>query len=152
MHRSLPAAALCAVLLAAGGAAHANKYLDAMKEQLGSSGQADTGSASGGGAAALAGGLGLSMPAMGSSTLGNAAGVIQYCVKNNYLSAASANSVKDRLLGMVTGQKPQQTGFANGAKGLLQGKNGKSLNMKNLSSKLKEKACDYVLKNATSLL
>ncbi|WP_038201097.1 DUF2501 domain-containing protein [Xenophilus azovorans] len=152
MHRSLPAAALCAALLAAGGAAHANKYLDAMKEQLGSSGQADAGSASGGGAAALASGLGLSMPAMGNSTLGNAAGVIQYCVKNNYLSAASANSVKDRLLGMVTGQKPQQTGFANGAKGLLQGENGKSLNMKNLSSKLKEKACDYVLKNATSLL
>jgi len=146
---SLPTAALCLALLAATGAAHANKYLDAMKDQLGAS--SGNGS-SGGGAAALAGGLGLSMPAIGNSTLGNAAGVIQYCVKNNYLNAASANSVKDRLLGMVTGQKPQQTGFANGAKGLLQGENGKSLNMKNLSSKVKEKACDYVLKNASSLI
>ena len=81
----------------------------------------------------------------------NAAGVIQYCVKNNYLNAASANGVKDKLLGMVTGQKPQQTGYANGAKGLLMGSDGQSLNLKGLSGKLKEKACDYVLKNASSL-
>ncbi len=148
MQRFLSATALCLALFAAGGVAHANKYLDAMKDQMNTSGSGT----SGGGTAALASGLGLSMPAMGSSTLGNAAGVIQYCVKNNYLNAASANSVKDKLLSMVGGQKPQQSGFSNGAKGVLQGENGKSLNMKNLSSKLKEKACDYVLKNATSLL
>jgi len=32
------------------------------------------------------------------------------------------------------------------------GEDGKSLNLQGLSSKLKEKACDYVLKSATSLL
>ncbi len=91
------------------------------------------------------------MPAIGSSTMGNAAGVLQYCVKNNYLGGG-ANTIKDQLLGQITGQKQQQSGFANGAKGLLQGGDGKSLNLQGLSSKVKEKACDYVLKNASSLI
>ena len=91
------------------------------------------------------------MPAIGTSTIGNAAGVLQYCIKNNYLGGDAA-SVKDKLLGKITGQKQQQTGFANGAKGLLQGDDGKSLNLKGLSSTVKEKACDYVLKNASSLI
>lgn len=92
------------------------------------------------------------MPAIGSSTMGNAAGVLQYCVKNNYLGGGGANAIKDKLLGQINGQKQQQSGFANGAKGLLQGGDGKSLNLQGLSSKVKEKACDYVLKNASSLV
>ncbi len=91
------------------------------------------------------------MPAIGEGTLGNAAGVLQYCVKNNYLGGDAA-SIKDKLLGKITGQKQQQTGYANGAKGLLQGGDGKSLNLKAVSGKLKTKACDYVLKNASSLV
>ncbi|MEO5736701.1 MAG: DUF2501 domain-containing protein [Variovorax sp.] len=91
------------------------------------------------------------MPAVGQSTIGNAAGVLQYCVKNNYLGGDAA-SVKDKLLSKITGQKQQQTGYANGAKGLLQGGDGKSLNLKAVSGKLKTKACDYVLKNASSLV
>lgn len=121
---------------------HANNLLDGLKQQYEQSG----------GGSGLANSLGLSMPSMGSSTLGNAAGVIQYCVKNNYLNANSANAVKDKLLGMVTGQQPQQSGYDSGAKGLLMGEDGKSLNLQGLSAKVKEKACDYVLKNATSLL
>ena len=92
------------------------------------------------------------MPAVGSSTMGNAAGVLQYCVKNNYLPGGDANAVKDKLLGKITGQTQQQTGFANGSKGLLQGGDGASLDLKGISSKLKTQACDYVLKNASSLV
>lgn len=128
----IPAAAL-ALAMTLAAPVHANKLMDAMKDQLANSG------------------IGNSLPAIGASTAGNAAGVIQYCVKNNYLNAANANGIKDKLLGMVTGQKPQQTGYANGAKGLLMGSDGQSLNLKGLSGKLKEKACDYVLKNASSL-
>lgn len=128
----IPAAAL-ALAMTLATPVHANKLMDAMKDQLANSG------------------IGNSLPAIGASTAGNAAGVIQYCVKNNYLNAANANGIKDKLLGMVTGQKPQQTGYANGAKGLLMGSDGQSLNLKGLSGKLKEKACDYVLKNASSL-
>ena len=128
-----PAAAALVLAAALATPVHANKLMDAMKDQLANSG------------------VGNSLPAIGTSTAGNAAGVIQYCVKNNYLDAANANGIKDKLMGMVTGQKPQQTGYANGAKGLLMGSDGQSLNLKGLSGKLKEKACDYVLKNATKL-
>jgi len=93
----------------------------------------------------------LAMPSLGANTVGNAAGVLQYCVKNNYLGG-DATSLKDKLLGKVTGQQAQQAGYASGTEGLLQGSDGKSLNLQGLSSKVKEKACDYVLENATSLI
>jgi hypothetical protein len=152
-----------AILTGAAPTLAQNQMLDALKDKLnksnatsGPGGGAGAGAAEGAGAvgtgAALASGLGLSMPKIGTSTMGNAAGVLQYCIKNNYLSADAAGGVKDKLLGMVTGQKPQQTGYANGAKGLLQGSDGKSLSLKSVGGKLKIKACDYVLANAKSLI
>jgi len=142
-------------LLAAGASAQANNLLDQLKEKAGEAATANSqgsgGSAGGSALGNLGSSLGFKMPAIGSSTMGNAAGVLQYCVKNNYLGGDAA-SVKDKLLAKITGQKKQETGFASGAKGLLQGGDGKSLNFKGLSSKVKEKACDYVLKNATSLI
>lgn len=132
-------------LLAAGASAQANNLLDQLKEKAG-----EATSSQGGGGSAL-GNLGFKMPAIGAGTMGNAAGVLQYCVKNNYLGGDAA-SVKDKLLAKITGQKPQETGFASGAKGLLKGGDGQTLNFKILSTKVKTKACDYVLKNATSLI
>lgn len=136
-------------LLAAGASAQANNLLDQLKEKAGEAASAN--SQGGGAGGSSLGNLGFKMPAIGSSTMGNAAGVLQYCVKNNYLGGDAA-SVKDKLLAKITGQKPQETGFANGAKGLLKGGDGQTLNFKVLSSKVKTKACDYVLKNATSLI
>ncbi|MDN6885113.1 DUF2501 domain-containing protein [Variovorax sp. CAN2819] len=142
-------------LLAAGASAQANNLLDQLKEKAGEAASANSqgsgGSTGGSALGNLGSSLGFKMPAIGSSTMGNAAGVLQYCVKNNYLGGDAA-SVKDKLLAKITGQKKQETGFASGAKGLLQGGDGKSLNFKGLSSKVKEKACDYVLKNAASLI
>ncbi len=138
-------------LLAAGVSANAeSKLLDQLKNQMGG-GTATSAGNGGGGGGGLAESLGFSMPAIGSNTVGNAAGVLQYCIKNNYLGGDAA-SVKDKLLAKVTGQKQQQSGFASGAKGLLKGGDGQTLNFKLLSSKVKEKGCDYVLKNATRLL
>ena len=131
-------------LLAAGASAEANNLLDELKDRAG-----PAVGAQGGGCAR--GTLGFKMPASGSSTRGSAAGVLQYCVKNNYLGGDAA-SVKDKLLAKITGQKQQEKNFESGAKGLLKGGDGKTLNLKMLSSKLKVKACDYVLKNATSLI
>ena len=136
-------------LLAAGASAQANNLLDQLKEKAGEAASANSQGGSAGGSSV--GNLGFKMPAIGSSTMGNVAGVLQYCVKNNYLGG-DATSVKDKLLAKITGQKPQETGFASGAKGLLKGGDGQTLNFKILSSKVKTKACDYVLKNATSLI
>jgi hypothetical protein len=135
-------------LLATGASAQANNLLDQLKEKAGAA--AGNGSEGSTGGSAL-GNLGFKMPAIGAGTMGNAAGVLQYCVKNNYLGGDAA-SVKDKLLAKITGQKPQETGFASGAKGLLKGGDGQTLNFKILSSKVKTKACDYVLKSATSLV
>ena len=134
-------------LLAAGASAQANDLLDQLKERAGAAASSQGGSSSSSGL----GNLGFKMPAIGSSTIGSAAGVLQYCVKNNYLGGDAA-SVKDKLLAKITGQKQQEKNFESGAKGLLKGGDGQTLNMKILSSKVKEKACDYVLKNATSLI
>ncbi|VTU24895.1 hypothetical protein H4CHR_01485 [Variovorax sp. PBS-H4] len=155
----VPSIAAAAALLALAQASFAqNQMLDALKDKMGG-GQAGTESSTAGNAgttgaagAALAKGLGISMPAIGASSIGNAAGVIQYCVKNNYLSNDAAGGVKDKLLGMIAGNKTQQTGFANGSKGLLQGSDGKSLNLKSVGGKIKTRACEYVLDNAKSLV
>jgi hypothetical protein len=153
--KARPSLVAFALLVVAMSTPAQNQMLDTLKDKLDKS-NATSGSGAADGAAgagaSLASGLGLSMPNIGSSTMGNAAGVLQYCIKNNYLSADAANNVKDKLLSTVTGQKPQQTGYANGAKGLLQGTDGKSLNLKNVSRQLKTKACDYVLANARSLV
>lgn len=103
-----------------------------------------------GGAGALSA-LGLSP----SATAGNAAGVISYCMKNNYLNADKAAQVKDQLLGKLGMQKqeePKDTGFQNGLGGLVTGSNGKSFSIDKLKGDLKEKACDFVLDNAKSLI
>jgi len=146
--------ATIALLTAAASPLAQSQMLDALKGKLGQSGTSATAGESGTASTAgsLANSLGLSMPSLGTSTMGNAAGVIEYCVKNNYLSADAASGVKDKLLGMVTGQEPQQTGYNTGLQGMLQGSDGKSLSLDNINSQLKTKACDYVLDNAKSLI
>jgi hypothetical protein len=144
-------------------AAHAQNFLDNLKGQaqqrLGGGQQAGA-ATSGGGAAnsgsALSGALGgMALPAMSGSTGSNAAGVLAYCVKNNYLSASNAQNVKDKLLskvGLNNGSAQKDNGYREGAAGLLQGSNGTSLNLDNVKGNVKHKACDYVLQHAKSFI
>jgi hypothetical protein len=133
-------------LIAAGANSQASGLMDGITSQLGNGGGSSIGDA-----AASLGGKSLGMPPLGSSSIGSAAGVIQYCVQNNYL-AGGAEGIKDRLMEKFTGQKKQEASFADGAKGFLKGDGGKSFNMNAISGKLKTKACDYVLKSGTKLL
>ncbi len=126
---------LAVALVAACASSQANDLMDGLKNQLGNSG----------------GGSSPGMPSLGRGSIGSAAGVIQYCVQNNYL-AGGADGIKDRLMEKFTGQKKQEASFADGAKGFLKGDGGKSFNMNALSGKLKTRACDYVLKSGTKLL
>lgn len=146
-------ALLCAVLLGAGVGAHAAGLGDMLKDKS-SSGSALSGALGGGGG----GGSSAALSAMGlsgSGTASNAAGVITYCMKNNYLNADKAAQVKDQLLGkMGLGQKeePKDEGFLSGASGMITGKDGKSFSLDKMKGDLKEKACDLVLDNAKSLI
>jgi hypothetical protein len=94
---------------------------------------------------------------LSAGSAGNAAGILQYCIQNNYLSGDAAGSMKDRLLGKIGGadSASQDSGYAAGLQGMLTGSDGKSVDitkMGSLESNLTQKACQAVLQNASSLL
>lgn len=141
------AAAMAAVLVCAAASAGAAGLMDSLK---GAATEKMGGGSGSSGSSSMLGGLG--MPAIGGGTASNAAGVLQYCIKNKY--ASGAQGVKDALVGKLGlgGKETQDAGYQSGAKGLLSGSDGSTFNMDKLQSGLKEKACDYVLDNAKSLL
>lgn len=125
--------------------------LKGLKDKLGGSqANAPESTAGQGGLAGMLGGAAL--PGMDSSVGGNAAGTLQYCIKNNYLGANAASGIKDKLLSKVSGQQGQDAGYRQGEQGLLSGSDGKSLDLKSVSDKVKRKACDYVLDHAKSMI
>ena len=106
----------------------------------------------------LAGGGGGSSSALGSmasGSLGNAAGVLEYCLKNNYLSGDAASSVKDQLMGKIPGGKPaSDAGYVDGSQGILTGSDGKKMDLTGggLKQELTKRACDFVLKQGKSMI
>lgn len=110
--------------------------------------------AQGGGLESLAGGD--SMSSLASGSAGNAAGVIEFCIKNNYLGGDAAASMKDKLMGKVGGgNSGDDGGYGDGAKGLVKTGDGKSVDlagMGKLKSSVTKKACAAVLDHAKSLL
>jgi len=99
----------------------------------------------------LAGGADVSSLASGSA--GNAAGVVEYCVKNNYLDGG-ASGIKDKLMGKMDGDS-DKSDYDDGAKGLVKTSDGKSVDIGQLGSMKKsitKKACASVLDHAKSLL
>lgn len=151
---------LCATVAAGAFSAHASGLGDALRGQLGGGAAESSSSASGlggmlggsGGSSALSA---LGLGNLSSGTASNAAGVLTYCMKNNYLNADKAAQVKNQLLGKLgLGQKeePKDQGYQNGLMGMVTGADGKSFSLDKVKSNLKEKACDFVLDNATSLI
>ena len=151
---------LCATVAAGAFSAHASGLGDALRGQLGGGAAESSSSASGlggmlggsGGSSALSA---LGLGNLSSGTASNAAGVLTYCMKNNYLNADKAAQVKNQLLGKLgLGQKeePKDQGYQNGLMGLVTGADGKSFSLDKVKSNLKEKACDFVLDNAKSLI
>ena len=49
-------------------------------------------------------------------------------------------------------KEPKDTGYQNGLMGMVTGSDGKSFNLDKVKSSVKEKACDFVLNNAKSLI
>ena len=105
----------------------------------------------------LGGGM---LPGGGSSgSMGNVAGILQYCVKNNYLGGDSgASGIAGKLLGKTQGGS-SNSDYLSGAKGILHGSNGQTTDLNSvgggnsdLKSKLTTKACGVVLNQGKSFL
>ena len=99
----------------------------------------------------LAGGGGI--PSVTRASPGNLAGVLQYCVQNNYLGGEAASSVKDSLLRRVTGGGSNSS-FQAGSGGLLETGNGQNFGLGGggLKQEIVQQMCNQVLAHAKSLL
>jgi len=103
--------------------------------------------------------LGGNSGSLSSGSMGNVAGLLQYCVKNNYLGGDSgASGLASKLLGKTQGGT-SNTDYQSGLSGLLKGSNGKTTNLSDvgggntdLKSKITTKACDVVLKQGQRFL
>ncbi|CAM4183424.1 DUF2501 domain-containing protein [Kerstersia similis] len=159
------AATLSLVLACAAGTAQA-QLLDSVKGAV--SGSSSSGAAAQAPAASSSGGLSglgnlgsaaglsdLALPSLASAGTENVAGLLQFCIKNNYLSGNAVDNVKDKLLGSLGGQKKAETkpDFMSGLQGKVLGSDGSvDLSGGGFKEELTRKACDQVLQHAGSLI
>ncbi|RKP58884.1 DUF2501 domain-containing protein [Pararobbsia silviterrae] len=91
-----------------------------------------------------------------SGSLGNATGVLEFCIKNNYLGGGDASGVKDQLMSKLSskGSPSSDSGYTDGAKGLLTSSSGKQLDLSGggLKAEATKQVCDKVLSQAKSML
>lgn len=101
-------------------------------------------------ASGLAGGGTSLMP----GTTGNLAGLLQYCVQNDYLNANGASSVQNGLMGKLGANASSSPAYTSGANGLLDAGNGKTLDLSGdgIKQALAKQVCDRLLAQAKSLL
>lgn len=105
----------------------------------------------GGGNSGAGGGLG-GLPSVEQASTGNLAGVLQFCVKNNYLGGGSASGVAQSLMGR-TSQK--DSGFQSGSRGMLDTGGGQHYQLgggSSLKEQITRKVCDQVLQRGKSLM
>ena len=151
LHRLAAASLLLAALFQA-GSAHAQ-----LGDLLDKARGAGRGHSAGSGASGALGGLGgaLSGQSMTAGSTGNVAGILEFCIRNNYLSGNAASGVKDALMGKLPGGSAKSdSGYGDGAKGILNSAGGNKLDLGGggLKAELTRKVCDQVLSQAKSLL
>jgi hypothetical protein len=104
----------------------------------------------------LKGMAGMASSPLASGSMGNVAGLLQYCIGNNYVGGEGAASVKDQLMGKLPeGEQTQDRSYSDGLKGLLHGSNGNLMDLSSgggLTADVTKKACDTVLAQAKSFL
>ena len=146
-----------ALIAAAGVAAALLGPWNAAQAQLGNLLNQAGGSGSTSGAAGSLGNLGsaLSGSSLSSGSLGNVTGLLQYCIKNNYLNADSASGVKDSLLSKLPGgASTTDSGYTQGTNGILTAGNGSQLDLSGngLKEAATKQVCDKILTQAKSML
>jgi hypothetical protein len=115
------------------------------------------GSTDGSGALGNLGGMAgaLTGKSITSGSIGNIAGVLQFCIKNNYLSGSGAASVKDSLMRHIPGASPtSDSGYAGGEKGILTSGSGQQVDLSGggLKEQITRQVCDKILAQGKSML
>ncbi|MBL8432149.1 MAG: DUF2501 domain-containing protein [Dechloromonas sp.] len=90
-----------------------------------------------------------------SGSLGNVAGLLEFCIKNKYLGGDKAEAVKDSLMGKLPGgSSSSDSGYGSGAKGILNGSDGSQLDLSagGLKKEATKRICDMVLDQGKSML
>ena len=108
---------------------------------------------------ALGGKLGGMVPgsSMTSGSMGNVAGLLQYCVKNNYLGG-DASSVRDQLAAKMGGadeSAKDKVDYSAGKAGMLTTGDGQKIDlakMGGMKKSMTKKVCSSVLDHAKSFL
>jgi Protein of unknown function (DUF2501) len=99
---------------------------------------------------------GLTGSSLTSGSTSNVAGVLQFCIKNNYLSGNGASSVKDSLMSKLGGTSAasSDSGYTAGAAGLLKSGDGKSVDLSGggLKQQVTKQVCDKILSQGKSLV
>ena len=141
-HTSAPAARRAAAVLVALAlaipAVHA-QFLDLFK----------WGASGGSGSSALG--------SLSPSSVGNAAGVIEYCMKNKYLDSTNVAPVRDGLVGkMRSGQTSaaSESAYLEGTRGVLSASGGYKMSLSGpaLKPEFTHRVCVAVLEEAKSML
>jgi hypothetical protein len=160
-HRLLLALSLTTVM--ATGSAQAAGLMDSLSSaatELSKSGGSTSNGNGGMSLSSLSGLLNGGDKALSSSSMTNAAGILQYCVQNNVLSENGTEAVKDQLLnklGITSTANANSEDYQQGLGGLLNTGKGNTLDLNSLGTsqiteKVKQKACDLVLKQGMSFI
>lgn len=112
------------------------------------------------GASGSLGGLGdlggaLSGQSVTSGSAGNVAGLLEFCIKNKYLSGDKAAAVKNSLTSKLPGgSSSSDSGYKSGKKGILNSSNGSALDLSGggLKEQATKQICDTVLDQGKSFL
>ncbi|KMQ81092.1 putative glycoprotein/receptor precursor [Candidatus Burkholderia pumila] len=96
---------------------------------------------------------GMSLGSLTSNSIGNVAGVLQLCAKNNYLGG-DTSSVKDGLMSKLGGSSSSDGGYKDGAKGILDSGSGKKVDLSGggLKEQVAKQVCDKILQQGKSML
>ena len=106
-----------------------------------------------GNAAGLGGAL--SGQSVTSGSLGNVAGLLEFCIKNKYLGGNKAASVKDSLMRKLPGgSSSSDSGYSSGTKGILSSSDGSQLDLSagGIKKQVTKQICDMVLDQGKSML
>jgi hypothetical protein len=108
------------------------------------------------GAAGSLGSLG-SLESIQPGSMGNAAGILGYCVKSNYLGGGDAIPVRDQLMGKLAASSGQPAesnpDYINGTNGILSGSSGQTLDLSTagLKAAAAKHLCGKILDQAKSM-